>query len=314
MRRLAPIALVLAVVAGACTTDDAEVVRIYTSVSAETVDAVVDGFIDAHPDVAVEVFRAPTGELAARLAAERREGGVRADVLWLTDPLSMQQYASDGLLEQWVPTGAAMLDATLVGDGFWGTRILTMIIVVSPDVEPPTTWRDLTDPRFAGAVAFPDPAFAGSSLGVLGYFMATDGYGIEFYEALAANGAVQVGAPGEVVTGVAEGRFAAGITLEFTARTAREAGSPIDIVWPVDGAITMYSPIATTVGSATGSHDFVEFVLSNPGQETIAATGWQPVLPGIDWEVGGPVVTVDWDSLADRRQEVLDAYRAVFGG
>lgn len=314
MRRLAPIVLVLSMVTGACTSDDAEVVRIYTSVSAETVDAVVDGFTDAHPGVAVEVFRAPTGELAARLAAERREGGVRADVLWLTDPLSMQQYAADGLLEQWAPAGAAMLDPAVVGDGFWGTRILTMIIVVDPDVAPPTTWGDLTDPRFAGAVAFPDPAFAGSSLGVLGYFMATEGYGIEFYEALAANGAVQVGAPGEVVTGVAEGRFAAGITLEFTARTAQAAGSPIGIVWPVEGAITMYSPIATTLGSAAGSHDFVEFVLSTAGQETIAATGWQPVLPGIDWEVGGPVVTVDWDSLFDRRQEVLDAYRAVFGG
>ena len=44
--------------------------RIYTSVTQETVDAVVAGFESANPGLAVEVFRAPTGELAGRIAAE----------------------------------------------------------------------------------------------------------------------------------------------------------------------------------------------------------------------------------------------------
>lgn len=314
MRRAASIAFVLVSVLGGCSRADPDVVSIYTSVTGETVDAVVKEFSVAHPGIRVEVFRAPTGELSARLAAERREGGIRADVLWLTDPLSMQYYGAEGLLDAWVPVGSDALDPAVVDGTSWGTRMLTMVIVAGPRVDPPQTWTDLTDPRFADAVAFPDPAFAGSSLGVLGYFVSTEGYGIEFYEALAANGAVQVGAPGEVVTGVATGRFAAGITLEFTAREAIEAGSPIRIVWPADGGITMHSPIATTVGSAPGSRAFVEYVLSAQGQEAIAATGWQPVWGEIAWEMGGPVVTVDWTSLYDRREEVLDAYRAVFGG
>ena len=58
--------------------------RIYTSVTQGTVDAVVAGFEEGNPGIEVEVFRAPTGELTARIAAEMREGGLQADLLWLT--------------------------------------------------------------------------------------------------------------------------------------------------------------------------------------------------------------------------------------
>lgn len=314
--RTRAVIVVFAMLLGACSSDTPGTLRIYTSVTQETVDSVVEGFALLHPDVEVEVFRAPTGELAARLAAERREGGIQADVLWLTDPLSMQQYASDGILAAWEPVGAADLPPEYRTGTFWATRILTMVMVVGEGVDPPATWADLADPRFEGRVAFPDPGFAGSSFAVLGYFAVADGYGIEFYEALATNGAVQVNAPGEVVTGVAEGRFDAGISLEFSARGAVEGGSPLSIVWPDDGAIALYSPIGVVADAddAAAAELLVEYVLSLDAQERIAATGWQPIAPEIDWEVGGPVVTVDWSALFDRQQELLDAYRAIFGG
>ena len=314
--RLASLIAALAILVASCAADGEGVLRIYTSVTQGTVDSVVEGFGMLHPDVEVEVFRAPTGELTARLAAEQREGGIQADILWLTDPLSMQQYAGDGLLSVWEPEGAGSLPPGYSTDSFWGTRILTMVMIAGTDVEPPETWIELTSERFEGAVAFPDPGFAGSSFAVLGYFAETEGYGLEFYQVLAANGAVQVNAPGEVVTGVAEGRFEAGITLEFSARNAVEAGSPIQIIWPRDGAIALYSPIAVveSADDRASAEDFVEYVLTPNAQRRIGATGWQPISPEIEWDVGGPVVTVDWSVLFDRQQELLDGYRAIFGG
>jgi iron(III) transport system substrate-binding protein len=310
-------ALVIATIGlSSCGGTDPGTLSIYTSVTQGTVDSVVAGFVAQYPDADVEVFRAPTGELAARIAAEQREGGLAADVLWLTDPLSMQQYDADGVLRSWDPIGASALAPEFVTDSFWGTRILTMVIVVGDGVEPPVSWIDLTDPRFAGKVAIPDPGFAGSSLAVLGYFAVTDGYGMDFYRSLADAGAVQVNAPGEVVSGVAEGRFLAGITLEFSARSAVNNGSPISIVWPSDGAISLYSPIGVTESSDTvgTAEDFVEYVLGRDGQERIAATGWQPISAEVPWEVGGDSVTVDWTELFDRRAELLDQYRAIFSG
>lgn len=314
LRRMSLALLVVALTA--CGSDDSGALRVYTSVTQETVDSVVNGFARVHPDTKLEVFRAPTGELAARIAAEQREGGVRADILWLTDPLSMQQYDADGLLARWEPAGAEALSDAYVTDSFWGTRLLTMVIVAGAEVEAPVTWSDLTSDRYTGRVAFPDPGFAGSSLAVLGWFAVTEGYGLDFYRDLAANGAVQVNAPGEVVTGVAEGRYDAGITLEFSARTAAAAGSPIQVVWPADGAIALYSPIGVveSSGHRPEAEAFVEYVLSRDAQQRIAATGWQPILEDIPWEVGGTQVTVDWPELFDRQQELLAAYRDIFGG
>ena len=39
------------------------------------------------------MFRATTGQLNTRIAADQHSGGLRADVIWGTDPLSMESYA-----------------------------------------------------------------------------------------------------------------------------------------------------------------------------------------------------------------------------
>jgi iron(III) transport system substrate-binding protein len=304
-------------VAGACSGDGDDTLRIYTSVTQGTVDSVVEGFAELNPDVDMQVFRAPTGELTARIAAEQREGGLQADILWLTDPLSMHQYEVSGVLQPWAPENGVVLPEEFVTETSWGTRVLTMVMIVRDGVDPPRDWNDLVDERFAGAVAFPDPGFAGSSLAVLGYFASTDGYGMDFYRDLAANGAVQVNAPGEVVTGVAEGRFDAGITLAFSARAAIGNGSPISIAWPISGAIAFHSPIGVAAGgdNVEAAQAFVEFALSEGGQQRIVDTGWQPASWLVPWRVeGGLQVSADWGAVSDQREALLSDYRAIFGG
>jgi len=307
---------VAAVVFSACGGDTAETLRVFTSVTQDTVDAVVAGYEQSHPGVTVEVFRAPTGELTARIAAEQREGGLTADVLWLTDPLSMGQYAADGLLLAWDPEGSAAVPGAFRTDTAWGTRVLTMVAIHGLDVPAPTSWADLAGPDYAGGVAIPDPGFAGSALGALGWFALADGYGFDYYRDLAANGAVQVPSPGDVVAGVAEGRFRAGMTLESSAASAIEKGSPIAIVRPAPGAIGNYSPIAVVAGGdgESAARDFVEHVLSVEGQEAIASTGWRPVREEVAWDRSGGLVFPDWDQVVDRRDELLDTYLVIFGG
>ncbi len=296
----------------------AGVVRLYTSVTQETVDAVTTAFAAAHPDIPIEVFRAPTGELNARVAAERREGRIRGDVLWLTDPLSMQQYAADDLLRTWSPPAAEAIDPAYRSDAYWGARLLNMVIVAGADVEPaPTDWADLADPAYSGAVAVPDPGFAGSAFGALGYFALEDAYGPSHLQALADNGTVQVQSPDDVVTGVAEGRYKVGMTLDYSVRQAIERGSPVRMIWPESGAIAMYSPIAVFDSSQAveGAETFVDFVLGVEGQQAIADTGWQPVHPDVEGpSAEGPQVTPDWDAAFERREELLEEYQAIFGG
>ncbi|MBA3236297.1 MAG: extracellular solute-binding protein, partial [Chloroflexi bacterium] len=168
-------------------------ITLYTSVTQNTVDAVVSLWTAANPGFTVEVFRAPTAEVAARIATDLQSGGIQADVLWMTDPLSIQAYADQGLLQAWDPPNAATIDPQYRTSTYFGTRLLNMVMVKGADVTPgPADWADLTSPEYKDAVAMPDPGFAGSAYAALGYFSQAEGYGTDFYQALKDNGTIQV--------------------------------------------------------------------------------------------------------------------------
>jgi iron(III) transport system substrate-binding protein len=305
--------------AGSTATTAPPSLTLYTSVTQNTVDSVVAGFKSAHPGASVTVFRATTGALNARIAADQRTGGVRADVIWGTDPLSMQAYAAQGLLREKPIATPPGIPEQYVTSTLYPTRLLYMVIVARKGFNPlPVSWSDLTNPVYHGKVAIPDPAAAGSALATLGYFSTAPGYGTAYYQKLKANGAVQVATVPEVVTDVAQGRYYLGITLDSEVRTAAAAGSPVQIVWPKPGPIVLYSPIAVTAASkqSASANAFLGYVMSADAQKRIAATGWQPVLPGIP---GPPIpagvtpVSPDWPSLFGRQKALLQQYQALFG-
>jgi iron(III) transport system substrate-binding protein len=292
-------------------------ITLYTSVTQGTVDAVVKGWTDVHPGTSVDVFRAPTAEVAARIATELQSGGLRADVLWLSDPLSIQAYADQGLLQAWSPPSAGAIDPRFRTTTFFGTRLLNMVLVKGADVAPgPADWKDLLAAEYKDGIAIPDPGFAGSAFAALGYFSQASGYGVDYYRSLKANGAVQVKAPDDVVAGVASGQYQVGMTLDNSARTAITKGSPIAMVWPASGAIAIYSPIAAVAASPNldTADSFTDFALSASGQDLIAATGWQPVVGSGGPQPGGSQVSPDWAAAFGTQADLLAADRAIFGG
>jgi iron(III) transport system substrate-binding protein len=296
-------------------------ISLYTSVTQDTVDAVLAALAETYPHIEVELFRAPTGELNARLASEERTGGIRADVIWHTDPLSMYAHDERDLLLAWEPEGAEEVPAAFRDERFWGARLLNLVIVQQPGLGV-AGWADLTDEAHRDRVALPDPGFAGSAFAALGYFGLDPEFGLGYYRELQANGAAQVQSIDEVITGVAEGRFAAGIALSKSVQDAIDDGAPVELVWPQPGTITLYSPIAVFASTTeeAAAQAFVEFVLSEPGQEAIAGTGWQPVLEGVE----GPAppsgldyvaqLSPDWEEAFGRQEELLTEYRTIFGG
>lgn len=292
------------------------VVTVYTSVTQDTVDAVLAALAEVAPDLAVEVFRAPTGELDARIATEQRTGGIGADVLWMTDPLSVQRYEADGLL---APLEGEAFDAVpeaYKGETFVGTRLLSLVLVAGAEVEPqPVAWSDLADPAYADGVVLPDPGFAGSAFAALGYFGISDDYGMDFYQALKDNGAVQVQSPVDVVTGVAEGNYDVGITLDKIARANVAKGAPIEMIWPEPGAIALFSPAAVVAESddLLAAQAFQAFLVSPEGQAAIAGTGWQPVRDDVEWPYDGASLTADWAELYGSQAQLLEDYYAIYG-
>jgi len=291
---------------------------LYTCVSDSTIQPVITAFERAHPRTHVDLFRAPTGQLNARVAADARTGGLRADVLWACDPLTQQAWVDQGLTGGWTPPGASAIPAQYRTRDYVGVALLYMVAVTHAGVPAPAAWSDLTGPAYR-AVALPDPSVAASALGSLGWFWAQPGYGIGFYRQLKKDGAVQLSTPDDVTTGVAQGRYRAGITIANSAYAAKDAGSPVAVSWPQPGAIAIYGPVAVARHSmhAAAGKQFVSFVVSRPGQQVLAKSGSYPTLPGVqgpEVPANAPVVQPDWASIAKQRSTVLADYQHVFGG
>jgi iron(III) transport system substrate-binding protein len=291
---------------------------LYTCLSDESIQPVIEAFEAREDGGTVELFRAPTGELNARVAADARSGGLRADVIWGCDPLTVQAFVDQDLVGGWTPPGAEGIPEELRTEDYVGAHVLYMVVVHRTEVPAPQAWSDLAGGDY-DALAVPDPTVAASALGTLGWFAAEPGYGIDFYRDLQGNGAVQVKTPDDVTTGVAQGIYDAGITTANSAYAAKDDGSPVDVVWPEPGAVAIYGPIALATHSADSdvAKSFVAFVVSEEGQSVLGASGAYPTLPGVEGPTvpdGAPVVSPDWAAIGADKDAILGEYQQLFGG
>src|SRR3954471_16575860 len=275
-------------------------VPLYTCLSDETVQKVIAAFEKGGTGRHVRLFRAPTGELNARVAADERSGGLRADVVWGCDPLTVQAWVDAGLVGGWTPSDVDAVPEEFRTKDYVGAHVLYMVAVHRTDGPAPTAWSDLADADHT--VAVPDPGVAASALGALGYFAAEPDYGVGFYRRLQQNGAVQVGTPDDVTTGVAQGVYDVGMTTAQSAYAAKDAGSPVDVAWPQPGAIAIYGPIALARHSADSraAQDFISFVVGKEGQRVIGSAGSYPASPDVPGPAipdGAPVVSPDWAAI-----------------
>jgi iron(III) transport system substrate-binding protein len=186
-----------------------------------------------------------------------------------------------GIVGGWTPPDADALPEDFRTDDYVGGHVLYMVAVHRTDVPAPAAWSDLTDPAYE-ALAVPDPSVAASALGTLGWFAGEQDYGVGFYRDLQTNGAVQVGTPDQVTTGVAQGISDAGITISNSAYAAEEAGSPVAVVWPEPDAVAIYGADALTTDSADSevAKDFISFVISDEGRRVLGEAGSYPTRPG----------------------------------
>ncbi|MEP6599924.1 MAG: extracellular solute-binding protein [Actinomycetota bacterium] len=314
-------ACAVAAVTASCASGSAarhSTMTLYTCASANVEQAVVSAFEKAHSGTKIDVFRAPTGQLNARIAADARSGGLRPDVIWACDPLTMHGYDEQGLLAPWAPANAAEIPSAYRTPHFVGVDLLYMVLAIHKGLPPPATYAALTARGFKDSVALPNPSFAASALGMLGYFASAPGYGMTYYQQLKSNGAVQVNSPSDALTGVERGTYRAAFTLANAAYLDQKKGSPIEVVWPKPGGIAIYAPIGVTTKKDRSplATQFASYAASRDGQKLMAGQGtYVPIdgLGGPPIPAGSPIVSPEWSALFAKYKSVLADYVALFG-
>lgn len=271
----------------------AETLKLYTSQPNEDAQKTIDAFQAANPGITVDWVRDGTTQLMTRMAAEMEAGAAQPDVLLIADTVTLEGLAQDGKLATYGSPEAEAYDPALYSaEGYYySTKLITTGIVYNTGArDVPASWADLEKPEYKGLVASPSPLYSGAALIHLATLTENADLGWKHYEALAANETRADGGNGGVFKAVASGEKPYGILVDYMALRAKAEGSPVDFVFPSEGLTYVTEPVAIMEGAANreAAEKFVDFVLSEEGQQLVSDMGYIPARNGVPSPEGFP--------------------------
>lgn len=170
---------------------------------------------------------------------QREAGRPRCDVHWNNEILGTIRLARQGLYEPYrSPSATDFPPGTAAADGTWQAfaeraRVLVVNTNLVPEADRPKSLLDLADPKWKGKLAMAKPQFgttatqAACLFEVLGPDAAKT-----FYRGLKSNDVAVVAGNKQAAVGVADGRYAVGLTDTDDAVIEVLAGKPVVIVYP----------------------------------------------------------------------------------
>ena len=196
---------------------------VYSPHDADPLNAGVEMFRQAYPNIEVEIIAAGTGELCQRIVAEAENP--QGDVLWGGGADTLAAY-TDYFAPYVCANDDVIGEAYKASDDLWiGESPLPMVFIYNKtlidEAAVPTTWEGLCDEALKGKIAYASPAKSGSAytqLCTMLFSQPTLDEGWALVEKFIANldGKIQ-DSSGNCHKLVASGEYAMGVTIEKSA-------------------------------------------------------------------------------------------------
>jgi iron(III) transport system substrate-binding protein len=140
----------------------------------------------------------------------------------------------------------------------------------------------LTSPEAKGKAEMASPLYSGAAAYNVALFADDPAFGWDFWQKLADNGMTVTKGNGAVLKDVASGAKDYGMVVEFIVARAAAEGSPVKFIYPSEGVPAVTEPIALAAKAKNvdAAKKFIDFVLSEGGQEVASQLGYVPIRPG----------------------------------
>jgi len=271
---------------------------------------------------------------------ETEKARPRCDVHWNNEILNTILLARKGVYEPYSsPNAAPFPDWTRPADRTWQSfaaraRVLIVNTNLVPEADRPRSLLDLTSARWKDKVAMAKPQFGTTATQAAALF---DVLGPEaaktFYRGLKANGVSIVPGNKQAAVGVADGRYAVGLTDTDDAVGELNAGKPVAIIYPDRddrpehprlGVLYIPNTLALVKGAPNpeGGKKLIDYLLRPETEARLAeGGGFQiPLNPAVKANLPAAVLTpdkvkrmaVDWEKAADLWDEVQSFLREEF--
>ncbi len=230
-----------------------ERVIIYTSLENEEVVDYLELAKKELPDLDIQAIRLSTGELGARMLAEK--DNPQADCIWGWAVTNMSEFIPKGMLEPYKPKGWDKIPSHFKNpDGYWTAIDLYVAALVpntkvleSKNLPMPKGWNDLLNPVYKDMLIMPNPASSGTGfLQVASLLVILDpdyktkpveeNKAWDFLKKLDKNMGQYIKSGSKPAKLTAAGEYAIGCSFAFVYSSLKKKGFPVALVLPEEGA------------------------------------------------------------------------------
>jgi len=322
-------------VTGVCAAKDKVVV--YTSLENEEVVEYLALARKELPDLNIQAIRFSTGELGARMLAEK--DNPQADCIWGWAVTNMSEFVPKGMLEPYKPKGWDKIPTAFKDpDGNWTAIDLYAAALVpnnrvleAKKLPMPKGWNDLLNPVYQGQLIMPNPASSGTGfLQVASLLVMLDpdyknkpveeNKAWDFLKKLDKNMGQYIKSGSKPAKLTAAGEYAIGCSFAFVYSSLKKKGFPVALVMPEEGAGYELEANALLKGAKNeaAAKKFLDWTISKRAMEEYARFKLGVTYPGIAGPKDLPALDsiklapMDFPWQSANRTKILEVWQGHF--
>jgi len=312
-------------------------VVVYTSLENEEVVDYIEYARKNLPDLEINAIRLSTGELGARMLAEK--DNPQADCIWGWAVTNMAEFVPKGMLKAYKPKGWEKIPANFKDPkGFWtaidlyaAAFVINTKVMEAEKLPMPKGWNDLLNPAFKGKLTMPNPASSGTGFLQIASLLTmmdpdyktkpiAQNKAWDFMKALDKNMAQYIKSGSKPAKMAAAGEFAIGLSFAFVYSSLKKQGFPVAMVMPEEGAGFELEANALMKGAKNeaAAKKFLDWAISKQAMERYATFKLGVAYPGIPGPEGLPALSsiklapMDFPWQSQNRAEILENWEKLF--
>lgn len=314
-----------------------ETVVVYTSLENEEIVEYLKVAKKELADLDIQAIRLSTGELGARMLAEK--DNPQADCIWGWAVTNMAEFVDKGMLVPYKAKGWDEIPSNFKDpEGYWtaidlyaaalvpNTKVLT-----EKNMPMPKGWHDLLNPVYKGALIMPNPASSGTGfLQVASLLVLLDpdyknkpveqNKAWDFLEKLDKNMGQYIKSGSKPAKLTAAGEYAVGCSFAFVYSSLKKKGFPVALVMPEEGAGFELETNALLKGAKNeaAAKQFLDWAISEGAMKEYAKFKLGVTYPGIPGPADLPALNtiklapMDFPWQSKNRAKILEVWQNHF--
>ena len=302
----------------------------YTSLEEDDAKVYLDAFAKVAPDVKVNMLRLSTGDLGARMLAEK--SNPRHDVIWgwavtqMVDPRILE------MLESYSPPGVDKVNPQFrdpqgrwfATTGYLAAFCVNTEVLKAKNLPMPASWQDLLNPVYKDQLIMPNPASSGTGYLQISSILQMKGEeeGWKFLHALDKNMGQYIKSGSKPCKLTRVGEYAVGASFAFVGVKSIQEGYPIKVVIPSEGAgyEIEVSGLMKTSSNKADAKRFLDWLLTPEAARLYGERAAMSSVPGsvqtedarkagLPADISTVLYKMDFDWSAKNKQRIIERWK-----